>query len=160
MILFWNKKLETNIKNKSITAKQFIIYSLFVIGSFSSILRFTRYPINTDAYDIANILSHISMIIVLIQYIYCYKIVKGKNIDLFLYAVIPLTFTLRFMYFTVLLIPLVLLNIFILRNLDLEFNYWNIINFQIISIIVNLFIAVHFVKILKRIYKDNLDISV
>jgi len=160
MILFWNKKLEDNIKNRTISAKHFIIYSLFVIGSFSSMLRITRYPINTNAYDIANILSYVSIVIVIVQYIYCYKIVNGKDINIFLYAVIPLTFTLRFLYIIVLLIPLVLLNFIILRNFELDFNYWNIINFQIVNIIMNLFIAIHFVKILNRVYKNNLDMLV
>jgi len=158
MILFWNKKLEDRIKNKTITTKQFIIYSIFVIGSFSSLLRTTRYPVITEAYDIAYWLSFIPIIILIIQFIHCYKIIKGKDINLFLYAIIPLTFTLRFMYIFVLMIPLLLLNTFIIRTFNLDFNFWNVINVQIITIIMNIFFSVHFVKIIKRIYKDNIDI--
>ena len=155
MVLFSIKALEDRIKNRTITARQFIIYSILTLGSILSLVRTTRYPINTEAYNIANVLSIIPIIITIIQYIQCYKIIKEKDIKLFLYSIIPITFILRLRYIILLTLPLIILNTIIIRNFDLEYNYWNVINSQIISIIVSVFFSIHFIKILKRIYKDN-----
>ena len=68
MVLFSIKALENHIKNRTITARQFITYSILTLGSILSLVRVTRYPINTEAYDIANTLSIIPIIIMIIQY--------------------------------------------------------------------------------------------
>ncbi|MDR2971476.1 MAG: hypothetical protein LBU83_06055, partial [Bacteroidales bacterium] len=126
-----------------------------ILGSFVSLVRNTRYPVNTEAYEIIKYLSFIPIVIILIKYIKCYKIIKGKDINLFLYSIIPLTFVLSFRYIILILLPLMILNMFIIKYLNLETNFWNIINIEIINIIMNIFLAVHFIKYMKNIYKNN-----
>ena len=160
MVLFWNKKLESHILNRTITPRQFMIYSFFVIGSFSSVLGTTRHHVSDEVNNIIRVLSLISGIIIVIQYIYCYKIIKGKDISLFLYSIIPLTFAIRFMYLIILLLPLMVLNSFIIRGLSLEYNFWGLINVEIITVIMNIVVAVHFLKIVRRLYSNNIDVPV
>ena len=157
MVFFNIKKLEDHIKNKSITTREFIAYSFFVIGigTITSIIGSTIYLVNRDTQNILNILKLIPVIIIIIKYNICYKIIKDKDIYLFLYTIMPLTFVLRFRYFIFLSLPLIILNMVIIRYFDLDANFWMLINSQIMNIILNLFLAIHFIKILKRIYNNG-----
>ena len=152
MVIFSIKKLEDNIKNKNISTKQFMIYSFFVFGGISSFIGTTIYQTNSDTQTILNILKLIPIIITIIQFYFCYKIVNGKDINLFLYSIIPISFVLRLRYILFLFLPLVILNMVIIQTFNLNTDFWNIINSQIISIIMNLFLAFHFIRIIKRIF--------
>jgi len=98
MVIFSIKKLEDNIKNKNISTKQFMIYSFFVFGGISSFIVTTIYQTNKDIQTILNILKLIPIIITIIQFYFSYKIVNGKDINLFLYSIIPISFVLRLRY--------------------------------------------------------------
>jgi hypothetical protein len=155
MVFFNLKVLETKIKNRAISTKEFIIYSFFIIGSFVSLVRNTRHPVNTEAHEIMTILSFIPIVIVFIKFIECYKIIKEKDINIFLYSIIPLTFVLRLRYFFIVFLPLLIINTVILLNLNIETSFWNMLNVRIINIIMNIILAVHFLKIMKYLYKNS-----
>jgi hypothetical protein len=153
MILLSIKKLENEIKNRTITPKQFIIYSIFVLVPFLSLVKTSKYPVNMEAYDIDTILSSIPFTINIIKYIMCYKIIKNKDINLFLYSIIPINFVLSLKYSLFLMLPMIVVfNIFLIRLFDLDFSYWNVINSRLISIIFETIIAINTLKIFKKIY--------
>jgi hypothetical protein len=153
MVLFSIKKIENEIINRSITPKQFIIYSFFVISPIFSLLKTSRYPVNIEAYNLAFILSFIPIMINLVKYIWCYNIVKNKAIFLYLYSIIPISFILRLRYFIFLMLPLVIININLIKYFNLDFNYWNVVNSQLITIVTEIFIFMNFIIIIKRLYK-------
>jgi hypothetical protein len=164
MVFLSVKKLEIEIKNRSITSKQFIVYSLFVLGSFYSLLKTSKYPVNIETYNIAYMLSFVPIIIDIIKYIICYKIIKDENINLFLYSIIPINFVLNLKYLLFLMFPMIVTNIFLIRFFDLEYDYWNVINSQIITIIYQTVIAINSIHIYKKLYlgdsKDMINIIV
>ena len=155
MVLFSVKKLIDQIEKKSITKKQFVIYAFFAFVPLFSAVNSSRFPVSIEAHNIAYALSFVIIFINVIKYVYCYKIIKNGEVDLFLYTIIPLNFVLSLRYAIIVMLPLVFVNIGLINFLSLDFNFWNIINTQIISIIVNTIIAVHFVAIFKNLYKSS-----
>jgi len=160
MILLNIKKLEIEIKNRTITPKQFIIYSIFVLGPFLSLLRTSRYPINIEVNNIDQFLSLIPFFIVITKYIVCYKIIKNNNVSLFLYSIIPINFVLNFRYTLIVMIPLIFLSNYLIKYLGIDYKIWNIINLRIISIIFQIIIAIKMVKIYRKLYSSEINICV
>jgi hypothetical protein len=156
MVIFSIKKLEERIKNRSITSKQFIIYSFFAFGLVFSLIRISRLPVNVDAYDRAYILSFIPMVINIIKYTWCYKIIKGKDIFDYLYAIIPLNFILNVRYTLFIVLPLVIASPYLINYYNLDKNYWIVINSVIITIIFHIFVSIHLILIIRRLYKNNI----
>jgi hypothetical protein len=156
VVIFSIKKLESAIRNRSITPKQFMIYSFYVLGPILSLIKISKYPVNIAAYNMAYILSFIPVFINIIKYICCYKIIKEKNIFNYLYSIIPLNFVLNLRYLLFLMIPLVLINHYLIKYFNLEFNYWNVVGSAIITIIFQIFIAIHLIAIIKRLYKSTI----
>ena len=132
-----------------------MIYSFFIFGGIASIIGTTIYQTNRDVQTILNILKLIPTIITIIQFYICYKIINGKDLNLFLYSIIPITFVLRLRYIIFLYLPLMILNMIIIQKFNLDADFWNLINFQIIAIIMNIFLAFHFIKIIKRIFRRS-----
>ena len=149
MVLLSIKNIEKEIIKKSITTKQFIIYSFFVISPVFLL----RYPINIEGINIALIIGTIPGIINIIKYMCCYMIIKNKNISLYLYSIIPISFILNFKYFLFLTLPMLIFNHYYIKYFNLDYDYWNHINIQIIRIITELIIFINFTIIIKRLYK-------
>ena len=88
MVLFSIKKLMNQIEKRNITKKQFVIYAFLAFGQLFTLVRSSRFPVNIEAYNIAYALSFVPIIINVIKYIYCYKIIKNNDINLFLLIVV------------------------------------------------------------------------
>jgi hypothetical protein len=158
MVLLSVKKLEKEIKNRTITQKQFIIYSLFVVGPFLALFRTSRYPVNIEnieAYNIAFILSFVPFFINIIKYLICYKIIKNKNIVLFLYSIIPINFVLNLKYTIFLIFPMTVISISLIKHFNIEFIYWNVLNSTIITIIFHLIITINTIVIINNLYQSE-----
>ena len=151
------KKLENSIKNRNITPKQFILYSFFVLGSAFYLVQTSRDPVHFDAFNISLISTYIRLFINIVQFRCIYKIVKGKNINLFLYAIIPTHFVICLRYGIFMVLPLVLLNYILVNNLNIDSNFWNVINLSIITIVVQIIIASKIVTFIKRIYENEFN---
>jgi hypothetical protein len=156
MIIFSIKKIEERIKNRLITSKQFIIYSFFTLGSFFSLIKISRLPVNIDAYNMAYNLLFIPVVIDIIKYICCYKIIKGKDIFEYLYAIIPLNFVLNLRYSIFIMLPLILASQYLIKYYNLDKNYWIVVSSAIISVIFHLFVSIHLIFIVKRLYKNSI----
>jgi len=156
MVLFSIKKLIDQIEKKSITKKQFVIYAFFAFVPLFSVVNSSRFPASIEAHNIAYALSFVIILINVIKYVYCYKIIKNSEVDLFLYTIIPLNFVLSLRYTTIVMLPLVFINLGLINFLSLDFNFWNVINSQIISIIMNIIIAVHFISIFRNLYNSSI----
>jgi hypothetical protein len=154
MVVFSIKKLENNIRNKTITSKQFIVYSALILGSTFSLFKTSKYPVNIEAYNIVYFLTFIPTLIHIIKYIYCYKIIKEKDIFLYLYAIIPISFVLSLRYALFVMLPLAIVNFNLIKYFKLDYNFWNIINLQIIEIIITILMSINFIIIIKRLYND------
>ncbi|MDR2924044.1 MAG: hypothetical protein LBU85_11980 [Treponema sp.] len=154
MIIFSTKKIEKEIIGRTITSRQFIIYSFFVLGNTFALLKTSKYPVNIEAYKFAYFLSFIHIFINIVKYIYCYNIIKNKDIFIYLYAIIPISFILSVRYIIVML-PLIVINLKIIKYYNLDFNYWNVINSQIIGIMGQILIFINFIIVIKRLYKNN-----
>ena len=153
MVLLSIKKIEKEIINKSITTKQFVIYSFYIVSPIIQLLKTSSYPVNIKAYNFAYALSFVPIIINIIKYMCCYQIIKNENIFIYLYSIIPVSFILKLRYILFLMLPLVIVNFNLIKYFDLDSNYWNAINLQIIGIIVELFIFINFIVVIKRLYK-------
>jgi hypothetical protein len=160
MVLFSVKNIEKSIVNKTITIKHFVIYLLFSLGGTLSLIKTSKYPVNIEAYNIAYILSFVPFIINIIKYYLCYKIIKGKNIYIFLYSIIPLNFVINFRYYIFVLLPLIIININLIKFFHLDFVFWNVVNSQIISIVYSFIVSIHFIIVLKKIMMGKIDIII
>ena len=157
MVIFSIKKMEERIKTRSITSKQFIIYSFFAFGMVFSLIKTSKFPVNVDAYNMVYILSFIPVIINIIKYICCYKIINGKDIFDYLYAIIPLNFILYVRYTIFIVLPLVIASPYLINHYNLDKNYWILISSVITTIIFHIFISVHLIIIMRRLYKNNIS---
>jgi hypothetical protein len=163
MVFFDTKKIETHIKNRTITTRQFIIYTIFVIGIFTNLVIIDIFYFNIGdivSIDPSGAKIFVLTILLLIKYIFCYKIIKEKDINIFLYAVIPLTFVLRFKYFLLIYLPLTILSLCMIRFVNLSYEVWvflGLLSIPIIEIIMHIFITIHFIKVIRRIYKNAMD---
>jgi hypothetical protein len=158
MVLFSLKKIEKDIINRTITPGQLVIYLFFELGSVVSLLKTSRYPVNMHAYNATFFLSFFPVLIHIVQYYVCYKIVKHRNPYVFLYSVIPVNFILSLRYLLLIMLPLVIINLNIINGLNLNFEYWNVINSQIITIIYTAIVAIHFNIEIRKIMEEKTDI--
>ena len=154
MVILSIKKIENEIIKKSITTKQFVIYSFFTISPIFLL----RYPINMEGFSIALFLATIPTMINIIKYISCYMEIRNKNIFLYLYSIIPVSFILNLRYSLFLTLPLIIINHYLIKYFNLDYDYWKTINIQIIRIISEFFIFINFIIIIKRLYK-KIDIK-
>jgi len=157
MVIFSIKKMEERIKNRSITSKQFIIYSFFAFGMVFSLVKISRFPVNIEAYNMVYILSYIPVVINLLKYICCYKIINGKDIFDYLYAIIPLNFILYIRYTVFIVLPLAAASPFLINHYNLDKNYWIIISSVITTIIFHICISIHLIIIMRRLYKNHIS---
>ncbi|QQO10370.1 hypothetical protein [Breznakiella homolactica] len=158
MVLISIKNLEKEIEKESITIKQFVIYCFIAFGTLVSLVKTSKFPVNIQAYNIAYILSFFPGLIGILRYILCYKVVKHRNIHSFLYVVIPIHAVLIIKYNLFLTLPLVIINVNMIRYLQLDFIYWNVINSQIITNIYTIVFSIHFLyEIKKLVQKDSLS---
>ena len=155
MVLISVKNLHREIENKSISMKQFVIYCFISMGSIVSIIRTTRYPVNISRYHFTEIISLVPIIINILKYYLCYRIVKNRDIQSFLYAVVPLNAVLIIRYGLFLLVPLTVLSTFLVRLFKLETVPWTVFNAQIITIVYSVVLTVRFLTSLKKTVKES-----
>jgi hypothetical protein len=153
MVIFSIKKMEERIKSRSITSRQFIIYSFFAFGMVFSLIKMSRFPVNVGAYNMVYNLSFIPVVINAIKYICCYKIINGKDIFDYLYSIIPLNFILNLRYTLFIVLPLIVASPYLINHYNLDNNYWSVINSLITTIIFHIFVSVHLIVIMRRLYK-------
>ena len=161
MTVFSIKKIESQIHMKNISMASFIFYTFISISSAYTLSKTTRYEVIKEAYNIASVFLGMSSIITILKYFWCYKIVKNINLTDFAYAVIPINAVLSLRYVLFFMLPLVILNIQIIKIAELNFAYWNVINSSIISLVYAIVFTISFLKSIRRVFdKKHLDITV
>jgi hypothetical protein len=78
--------------------------------------------------------------------------IKDRNILLYLYAILPLTFILGLRYTLLVMFPLTVINVIFIEYFALDFVYWNVVGSQLISVIGEICIALNFIGVMKRVY--------
>ena len=153
MVLFNIKKLITLIEKNEITQNQFIIYAIFTFGQIFTLVRSIRLPVTNEGYSFIYVLPLIPIIITIVKLMYSYKTIYKNDMKEFLYTIIPINFVLTLRYSAFIMIPLVVINLILINALSLDYSYWIFINSQIISILLSVIIAVHFITIIKGLQK-------
>lgn len=152
MILISKKKIENSIKQETISMRDFMIYSFISLGSFFSLFRSSKYPVVSNEYVIAQLIVYGVALVWVIGFILCYKIVKERSVMVFAYTIVPLLTVLKIRYSLFIMIPLVIINVRIIRSLGLCFSYWNAINSQIIGLIVSIITVSSLLRSIKRLF--------
>ena len=152
MIFVSKRKIEESIKEKRISMKEFVIYSFICFGSLFSFFRTSKYSVVSNEYTIAQLISFASIVVWVVGFVACYKIVKGKEVDKFAYTIVPLISVFRIRYGIFLTLPLVIINVFIIKRLELNFPFWNAINSQIIGLVVSIIIVSNLLKSIKKLF--------
>ena len=155
MTIIGIKKIEAQIVNKSISTKAYITYAFISIGSLVQLLKTSKYPVNISAYSIAEVLGIVLIGINILKYIMCYYVVREKSITDFAYAAIPIEAVITIRYTLFITIPLALINFLVIRYFKLDFNYWNIVNSQIISVIYLFINASSFLILMNRVIHNK-----
>jgi len=151
MTLISIKKIEKQILNKAISNKAYMIYTFITIGTIFQLFKTSKYPINISANNIATILGIIILFIKIAKYSICFNIIKEKDISKIAYAIIPLEAVIALKYSVLLALPLIIININIIRHFKMDFNYWNVVNSQVITIIYLIANTFNFVTVFNRI---------
>jgi len=152
MVLISKNKIIDSIKNKSLSMKEFVIYSFISFGSMFSVFRSTKYPVVSNEYSISQVIILGIVLIWIIGFVRCYKIVKDKNVSHFAYMIVPLITVLKIRYGIFLMIPLIIIEVWLIRYFGLNFPYWNAIISQIINLLVSLVTVVSLIDSIKKIY--------
>jgi len=122
-----------------------------------SLIKTSRFPVNVDAYNMVYYLSFIPVVINVLKYICCYKIINGKDIFDYLYSIIPLNFILNLRYTLFIVLPLVIASPYLINRYNLDNNYWSVINSIITTIIFHIFVSIHLIVIMRRLYKNHIS---
>ena len=131
--------------------KQYIFYCFVVFGSIFSLVKTTKYPVIESAYDIEWYISFIPLFVHILMFYTLYRIVKKSDIRNFAFSIIPIFAVLTIRYWIFLVIPLILLNIIVLRIIKVDFHYWNVVNSSIIACIYSIVFAITFLRNMKYI---------